>query len=255
MTRIFGLLISLAITLAAAPAGAVDLKVTSAGAVRGLIAGMIEDYKRQTGQTFDFTIGTTGQLRAIITSGFPADLVITSGPLMAELEKTGNLTPDSRVDLGRIGIGVVVREGAALLPDVLTVESFKQALVEAKSVAHTDPTAGGTSGIYLVSVLERLGIADTVKKKAVLESGGKETAEAVANGKAEIGVTFISEILAVKGAKLVAPLPAEIQDYTLYTTAIPKASTDPAAARAFVSHLTSAAMAPRWKAAGFEPPK
>src|SRR4051794_1742710 len=100
MRRLFGLLMSLA-TVATAPADAADLKVTSAGAVRGLIAGMIEDYKRQTGQTFDFTIGTTGQLRAIIQSGFPADLVITSGPLMAELEKTGNLTPDSRVDLGR----------------------------------------------------------------------------------------------------------------------------------------------------------
>ena len=254
MRRRFGFLIFLATALGAASASAADLKVTSAGAVRGLIAGMIEDYKRQTGQTFDFTIGTTGQLRAIIQSGFPSDLVITSGPLMAELEKTGNLTPGSRADLGRIGIGVVVREGAAA-PDVSTVESFKTALMNAKSVAHTDPTAGGTSGIYLVGVLERLGIADEVKKKAVLESGGKETAEAVAGGRAEIGVTFISEILAVKGAKLVAPLPAEIQDYTLYTSAIPKASTDPATARAFVSHLTSAAMAPRWKAAGFEPPK
>ena len=254
MRRRFRFLILLATALGAASASAADLKVTSAGAVRGLIAGMIEDYERQTGQTFDFTIGTTGQLRAIIQSGFPADLVITSGPLMAELEKTGNLTPDSRADLGRIGIGVVVREGATA-PDVSTVESFKAALMNAKSVAHTDPTAGGTSGIYLVGVLERLGIADEVKKKAVLESGGKETAEAVAGGRAEIGVTFISEILAVKGAKLVAPLPAEIQDYTLYTSAIPKASTDPATARAFVSHLTSAAMAPRWKAAGFEPPK
>jgi ABC-type molybdate transport system substrate-binding protein len=73
MRRRFGFLILLATTLGAASASAADLKVTSAGAVRGLIAGMIEDYKRQTGQTFDFTIGTTGQLRAIIQSGFPAD--------------------------------------------------------------------------------------------------------------------------------------------------------------------------------------
>jgi molybdate transport system substrate-binding protein len=147
-----------------------------------------------------------------------------------------------------------VREGAAL-PDVSTVEAFKQAMIAAKSVAFTDPNAGGTSGIYMVSVLERLGIADIVKKKAVLQAGGKETAEAAARGEAEIGVTFISEILAVKGAKLVAPLPADIQDYTLYTTAIPKASTDPDGARALVVHLTSPAMAVRWKAAGFEPPK
>jgi molybdate transport system substrate-binding protein len=254
MTRIVGLLIALALGLVTAPGHAADLKVTSAGAVRGLVAGMIEDYKKQTGKTFDFTTGTTGQLRAIIQAGFPADLVITSGPLMDELEKTGNLTPGSRGDLGRVGIGVAVRQGASE-PDVATTEALKKFLIAAKSVAFTDPNAGGTSGIYLVKVLEKLGIADIVKKKAVLTAGGKEVAEAVANGEAEIGITFISEILNIKGSKLVAPLPADIQDYTLYTTAIPKASTDPDGARAFVAHLRSPAMAVRWKAAGFEPPK
>jgi molybdate transport system substrate-binding protein len=254
MKRVFFLLISLAVAFVAAPARAADLKVTSAGAVRGLIAGMIDDYKKQTGKTFDFTTGTTGQLRAIIQAGFPADLVITSGPLMTELEKTGNLTPGSRADLGRIGIGVAVKQGAPE-PDVSTTEAFKQTLIAAKSVAFTDPNAGGTSGIYLVKVLDRLGIGELVKKKAVLTAGGKEAAEAVANGEAEIGITFISEILNIKASKLVAPLPADIQDYTLYTAAIPKASTDPDGARAFETHLTSPAMAVRWKAAGFEPPK
>src|SRR6476469_1079187 len=113
MRRLFGLLVSIGAILIAESAGAADLKVTSAGAVRGLVAGMIEDYKKQTGKTFDFTTGTTGQLRAIIQAGFPADLVITSGPLMDELEKTGNLTPGSRGDLGRVGIGVAVRQGAS----------------------------------------------------------------------------------------------------------------------------------------------
>jgi molybdate transport system substrate-binding protein len=254
MIRILRPLIAVAVALCAAPAGAAELKVVSAGAVRGLIAGMIEDYSRQSGQKFDFTVGTTGQLRVIIQSGYPSDLVITSAPLMAELEKTGNLTPGSRADLGRVGIGVVVREGAAA-PDVSTPEAFRDALIAAKSVAYTDPTAGGTSGIYLVGVLGRMGIAELVAKKAVLTAGGKETAEAVVKGEAEVGVTFISEIIAVKGTKLVAPLPAAIQDYTLYTSAIPKASTDPAAAGAFVAHLTSAPLAARWKAAGFEPPK
>jgi molybdate transport system substrate-binding protein len=173
---------------------------------------------------------------------------------MDELEKTGNLTPGSRGDLGRVGIGVAVRQGASE-PDVATTEALKKSHIAAKSVAFTDPNAGGTSGIYLVKVLEKLGIADIVKKKAVLTAGGKEVAEAVANGEAEIGITFISEILNIKGSKLVAPLPADIQDYTLYTTAIPKASTDPDGARAFVAHLRSPAMAVRWKAAGFEPPK
>jgi molybdate transport system substrate-binding protein len=254
MIRIVAWSLAIAATVLAAPLHAAELKVVSAGAVRGLIAGMINDYSRQTGHKFDFTVGTTGQLRVIIESGWPADLIIVSGPLMAELEKTGNLTPGSRADLGRMGIGVVVREGAAA-PDVSTPEAFKAALVAAKSVAYTDPTAGGTSGVYLVGVLERLGIGDIVKPKAVLTAGGKETSEAVVHGEAEIGVTLISEIIAVKGTKFVGPLPGPLQNFTVYAAAIPKASTDPTNARAFVNSLTSPAMAPRWKAAGFEPPK
>src|SRR5258708_12160663 len=97
--------------LLAAPAGAADLKVTSAGAVRGLIAQIIDDYSRQTGQKFDFTIGTTGQLRNIIASGQHADLIIVSAPLMGELEKTGKLTPGSRPELGRAALRLPRRPG------------------------------------------------------------------------------------------------------------------------------------------------
>ena len=82
----------------------------SAGAVRGLIAGIIADYSRQTGHKFDFKVGTTGQLRTIIASGEPADLIIASAALMTELEKSGKMQAGSRADLGRVGIGVAVRE-------------------------------------------------------------------------------------------------------------------------------------------------
>jgi molybdate transport system substrate-binding protein len=238
----------------AAPAGAADLKVISAGAVRGLITQIIDDYTRQTGQKFDFTIGTTGQLRDIIASGQHADLIIVSTPLMGELEKTGKLTPGSRAELGRVGIGVVIRDGAAA-PDVSTPDALKKALIEARSVAYTNPAEGGTSGIYFASVAERFGIGDVIKKKAVLTRGGREAAIEVAEGRAELAIVFISEGVAVKGVKLAGPLPPSLQDYSAYATAIPASSTDAAAARAFITALTSPAMAERWKANGFEPPK
>src|ERR1700691_900444 len=111
------------------PARAADLKVISAGAVRGLLNQIIDDYSRQTGQKFDFTIGTTGQLRDIIASGQHADLIIVSVPLMGELEKTGKRTPGSRADLGRVGIGVAIRDGAPAL-DVSTPDALKKALIE-----------------------------------------------------------------------------------------------------------------------------
>jgi molybdate transport system substrate-binding protein len=240
--------------LFAAPSGAADLKVISAGAVRGLIAQIIDDYARQTGQKFDFTIGTTGQLRDIIASGQPADLVIVSTPLMAELENTGKLLPGSRADLGRVGIGVAIRDGAAA-PDVATPDAFRQALVAARSVAYTDPAQGGTSGIYFAGLAERLGVADAVKQKSVLTRGGREAAIEVAEGRAEMAIVFISEAVAVKGVRLAGPLPGPLQDYSAYAAAIPASSTDAAAARAFVAALTSPAMAERWRANGFEPPK
>src|SRR5215468_8793045 len=253
MTGRMTFLTALAALLFASSSGAAELKVISAGAVRGLIGQIIEDYSRQSGQKFDFTIGTTGQLRNIIASGQHADLIIVSTPLMGELEKTGKLLPGSRADLGRVGIGVTTREGAPI-PDVSTPEGLKRALIAARSVAYTDPAEGGTSGIYFAGLTERLGIADVIKPKAVLTRGGREAAIEVAEGRAEMAIVFISESMAVKGVKFAGPLPPPLQDYSVYAAAIPASSKDPAAARAFITALTSAAMAPRWTASGFEPP-
>jgi molybdate transport system substrate-binding protein len=255
MTRLASSLAATALlaTLLAGSAGAADLKVISAGAVRGLIAQIIDDYSQKTGQKFDFTIGTTGQLRNVIASGQPADLIIVSTPLMGELEKTGKFIPGSRADLGRVGIGVVIRDSAAA-PEIATPDAFKKALVEAHSVAYTNPAAGGTSGIYFTALAERLGIGDAIKKKATLTQGGREAAIEVMEGRAEMAIIYISEGLSLKGVKVAGLLPPALQDYSAYAAAIPVASTDPAAARAFIAALASPAMAERWRANGFDPP-
>jgi molybdate transport system substrate-binding protein len=245
---------TLCLAFASAPAFAAELKVISAGAVRGLIAEIIDDYSHQTGQKFDFTIGTTGQLRSIIASGQHADLIIVATPLMAELEKTGKLTSGSRADLGRVGIGVAIREGAAV-PDVATPDAFKQALMAVRTIAYTNPAEGGTSGIYFSALAERMGIGAAIKQKAVLTRGGREAAIEVAEGRAEMAVIYVSEAIAVKGVKVAGLLPEAVQDYSTYAAAIPASSTDPAAARAFISALASPAMAQRWRANGFDPPK
>lgn len=254
MTGRMKLLAAVAALLLAGQAHAADLKVIAAGAVRGLIGQIIDDYSKQTGRKFDFTIGTTGQLRTVIASGQPADLLIVSAPLMTELEKIGNFLVGSRTPLGRVGIGIAVRDGAAR-PDVATPENFKATLLAAKSIAYTDPAAGGTSGIYFASVADRLGIGDAVKAKAVLTKGGREAAIEVAEGRAEMAIVFISEALVVKGVTVAGPLPPSLQDYSDYAAAIPASSVDPEAARAFVTALTSPAMAERWRSNGFEPPK
>lgn len=253
MMRVGAALMLVAAMLPAPAASATEVKVISAGAVRSVVGGMIDDYSKQSGVKFDFTTGPTGLLRSTIASGAPADLIIASAPLMSELEKTGRIMPGSRVDLGRIGLGVVVRDGAEL-PDVSTPDALKQTLLKVKSIAHTDPKLGGTSVIHLMKIADGFGIADAVSKKGVHSTGGNDAVAKVAKGEAEIAVVLVSEIH-TKGAKLLALLPESLQQWTVYSAAIPASSTDPKNARALIDALTSPALRHRWTEAGWEPAK
>jgi molybdate transport system substrate-binding protein len=112
---------AVAVTMAM-PADAAEINVVAAGAVRGIIRGMIDDYSKETGHKFNFIVGPTGQLRDALSSGKPVDLVIVAAPLLAELDSAGKIAAGSRVDLGRVGLGVVVREGTPS-PDISTPEA------------------------------------------------------------------------------------------------------------------------------------
>ena len=164
----------------------------------------------------------------------------------------GPLATDSRTNVARVGVGVVIKEGAAL-PDVGSVDAFKRTLLAAKSVAYIDPASGGSSGIYLTGLFDKLGIAADIKPKAKLKRGGY-VADLIANGEAELGLHQISEILPVKGVKLVGPLPAEIQNYTTYAAAVGADAKQPDAARALIKLLTGAAAEGVLKARGMERP-
>jgi len=245
--------IFLSAMMAASPAGAAELNIVAAGAVRGIIASMIDDYSRQSGLKFNLIVGPTGQLRDAIASGKPTDLVIVSAPLMAEMENSGRNAPGSRIDLGRVGLGVVVREGTPS-PDISTPEAVKTALIKANTIAYTDPKLGGTSVEQLMKFAESAGIKDEVIRKGVISTGGNDAAAKVAEGKADIAVVPITDIHA-REAKLVGPLPEPIQLWTVYAAAVPNSSTDPAAARAFVAAMTAPAMQDRWVKAGWQPAK
>ena len=166
--------------------------------------------------------------------------------------KDGKVIADTRTNLVRSGLGVGVRTGAPK-PDITSVEAFKRALIAAKSVAYIDPAAGGSSGIYLSGLFDKLGIAGEIKPKAKLKRGGY-VAELIANGEAELGLHQISEILPVKGVKLVGPLPAEIQNYTTYAAAVGTDAKQAAAANAMVKLLAGPAAEAVLKARGMERP-
>jgi molybdate transport system substrate-binding protein len=231
---------------------AAEIKVMSAGAVQSMVAALGAEFERATGHTLNLVFNTAGSLRDRIKNGESADLVILSESIIGELAKLGLFVPGSITNLGRTVTGVAVREGA-LAPDISTPEAFKQALLKAKTVAYSDPKAGGSSGTYFAGLLERLGIAEAVNKKAVLGKRGYEVAQAVADGRAEIGTTFISEALTVKGVKVVGPLPGELHNANTYTAAIPIGSPSRDGAMALLRALTDPATRERWSAAGLEP--
>jgi molybdate transport system substrate-binding protein len=237
----------------AMPADAAEINVVAAGAVRGIIRGMIDDYSKETGLKFNFTVGPTGQLRDALSSGKPVDLVIVAAPLLAELDSAGKIAAGSRIDLGRVGMGVVVREGTPS-PDISTPEAVKAALTNAKIIAYTDPKLGGTSVEHLMKIAKSFGIKDDVIRKGLISTGGDDAAAKVADGKADIAIVPITDIHA-KDAKLVGPLPDPIQRSMVYSAAIPTSSADPAAARAFVAAMTAPAMRDRWVKAGWQPAK
>jgi molybdate transport system substrate-binding protein len=231
-------------------AAAADIKVLTAGAFKQVVLAMLPDFEKTTGHKVVLDNDTVGALAKRIDGGEAFDVAILSPAALDKLAKAGKVAPGATA-LAKVGVGVVVKEGAPR-PDISTVAAFKAALLAAKSVAYIDPAAGGSSGIYVAGLLDRLGIADVVKPKAKLIKGGA-VADHVANGEAEIGIHQISEILPVKGAVLVGPLPAEIQNFTVYAAGVGAGARDRAAAEALVKYLAGPAAAAVLKAKGMAP--
>ena len=145
--------------------------------------------------------------------------------------------------------GLAVRAGARV-PDISTPDAFKRTLLAARSVAYVDPAAGATTGIFFAKLLERLEIADEVNKKALLLRRGFQVAEAVAEGRAEIGNTNLTELIPHKGVTVVGPIPDPLGLVIPFVAAVSATSTNPEAARALIAFLTSPEARAEFKAAG-----
>jgi molybdate transport system substrate-binding protein len=240
-------------TPAASAAGsAVRLKVLSAGAVKYVATDFAPRFTRDTGDQVEFTFGTIGGVRKRLENGETADIVMGTAPAIAQMEQSGVLVAGSCTDLGRTLTGLCVRADAPM-PDISTPDRFKQTLLKARSIAYTNPQAGGTSGIFLVGLLERLGIAEAVGRKALLCINGDDVVDKVAAGDAEIGSTFLSEIVPMKAVKAVGPLPQPIQNATAYAAGIMTGSSNREAAGRFIAMLTAPAQREAWLSLGFEP--
>lgn len=250
-TMLVGLAMVLIGAGAARPAAAAEIKVLTAGAFKQVLLALLPDFERTSGHKVVVDNDTVGALTKRIEGGETFDLAVLTPAAVDGLASKGKLVPGSRANLARVGIGVVVKEGAPK-PDISSLAAFKQALLAAKSVAYIDPAAGGSSGIYVAGLLDKLGIAAEVKPKAKLIPGGA-VAEHVARGEAELGIHQISEILPVKGVTLVGPLPPDIQNYTVYAAALGAQAKESDAAKALLKALSGPAAAEVLKSKGMEP--
>ncbi len=243
--------IAAAMLLAASAASAAELKVLTTGAMKAVVLALAPQFESQ-GHKVTVDNDTAGALVKRIEGGEAFDVaIITPGAIDALIAK-GKVAAGTRTNIARVGVGVVVKEGAPR-PDIGNVEAFKQALIAAKSVAYIDPESGGSSGIYIAGLLGKLGIADAIKPKAKLKRGGY-VADLVASGEAELGLHQISEIVPVKGVILVGPLPAEIQNYTTYAGGVSATAKDMDAAKALIGLLAGPAGTSVLREKGMERP-
>lgn len=227
------------------------LKVLTTGAFKQVVVALVPGFEARTGHKIDVQNDTAGALAKRVAGGETFDVIVLTPGGLRPLAAEGKVVPDSVVPLARVGIGVAVKAGAPK-PAVGTVDEFKAAVLSARKVAYIDPAAGGSSGIYLDGLFQKMGIAEAVRAKAVLVPGGL-VAERLVSGEADLAIHQISEILPVQGAVLVGPLPDSIQNYTTYAGAVSPRAGNAEAARAFLASLSGESAKETIRAKGMLP--
>ncbi len=227
-----------------------EIKLQCAVALQPAIDALIPDFEKASGHKVTVAYGTAGAVADRVQKGEVTDLVISSVPMIDRLQAQGKIVGGSRVIIAKVGVGAFVRKGAAK-PDISSADAFKRSMLAAKSIAYPDPSGGGASGIYVASLLERLGIAAEMTPKTKL-STLEALYASVASGDVEIGFNQVSEILAQPSVELVGPLPPAIQNYTQFAPGIIAGSSHAEAGVALVTFLSSPAAQTILKAKGFE---
>jgi molybdate transport system substrate-binding protein len=138
-------------------------------------------------------------------------------------------------------------------PNISTPEALKQALLNAKFIAYSDPAAGGASGVYFAKLLERMGIADQMKAKTKYPPPGGNSASLLITGEAELAIQQTPEVMYVAGAEVIGQLPGDLNNVTVFAAGIGVDSKNTNAAKALISMLHSPEAAAVFRAKGLDP--
>src|SRR5437868_2265476 len=184
-----------------------EIQLLASGAVKEAYLELLPNFEKASGHSVKAAWSNTTDIQRRVTGGEVADLVILGSNGTEALIKDGKLVASTRAAFAKSGIYVAVRTGAPA-PDISSADALKPSVLAAKSVAYS----GGASGTYIVSMLQKLGIYDAVKPKAVVTKPNDPVGEKLVRGEAELGFHQLSELIPVKGMNIVGPLPAEIQE-------------------------------------------
>jgi molybdate transport system substrate-binding protein len=222
-----------------------SLKIFSGGAMRPLLRELLPLFERAHGAVIEVEFRLSAALKLAIRDGAVFDIAILPRP-GDDLIALGAIVRGSAADVSRSTVGLAVRTGATK-PDIGSVEALRRALLQARSIAYSD----GPSGAYVVGLLARLGIADEMASKTKLTS--EPVAELIARGEAELGMQQIVAILPVRGAELVGPLPAELQNVIIYAAGLSSRAPDAEAATAFAAFMRGEQAKQLMRANGLDP--
>ena len=229
------------------------LKVFCTIAVRGAVSELLPSLERQLGHQLDVTWGTAPMLVQRIEGGESADVLVLSQAGIETLRKAGKIVPGSEVRLASSATAIAVKAGAPR-PDISTPDAFVQALLKAKGVAYTHPSAGGASGVYFAQLIERLGIADIINAKSKHPPAGGFSGELLLTGDADIAIQQKPELMHVAGTDVVGLFPGELNVVTVFIGAVMAGSNHSVPAKAFIDALRKLESVTVFRARGLETP-
>jgi molybdate transport system substrate-binding protein len=229
-----------------------ELSIYSSIGVRSAAEELFRTFEKQKGSRLAVTWGTAPMLVARIEAGERADVLILSRAGIDALLKQGKILPGSDVTLAGSGVAIAVKGGAPK-PDISTPEALKQTLLKAKSIAYSEPSAGGASGVYFAKLLERMGIVEQMKPKTKYPPAGGFSAELLLTGEAELAVQQKPELLHVPGVEIVGFLPGDLNMVTEFAAAIMAGSKNTETGKALIGSLRSSEAGAVFRSKGLDP--
>ena len=222
--------------LQATGASAEEIRVLSSVGIKTVVEDLAPQFEKATKHKVTTVFDLASALKTKIEGGEPFDVAILTPPLLDDLIAKGRVSPASKSNVARVGLGLMIKAGARK-PDVSSTDAFKRTLLDAKSITYA---SAGASGVAFLAIIEKLGIAARIKAKAKPAAAGEEVNANVTSGASDLGVLPVSEILPVKGAELGGLFPAEVQTYVIMAAGV-SAKAQGNAAREFVAFLMSPA--------------